>query len=268
MSSEEKNVPQKTPELEEKLGGGTWSLEGVTRVTDRKDIPEDKNRNIRLIFIAILLLVLVVVAFTQLGGDKRSTAACQERWSRIENAMSLYYQRYKCFPPAYTTDRRGTPLHSWRTLLLPYLNKADVYEMIRLNEPWDSDFNRQFHSQMPIEFACAGTREQLAQKTHIQYVRGAKTVAPGRSLRNYESLRRPREATFLLVEASPAVHWMSPEDFDIKNINEGIVPKSDRTGLGGTHGRSFVALMVDGTVRVIDEFEFSKEDLAKMAEIE
>jgi hypothetical protein len=39
----------------------------------------------------------------------------------------------------------GERLHSWRVVLLPYLGQQELYEKIRLDQPWDSPW--QFHKE-------------------------------------------------------------------------------------------------------------------------
>jgi len=53
----------------------------------------------------------------------------------------------KCLPRTLS-DADGKPLHSWRVLLLPYLGEAEkeLFAKIRLDEPWDSPHNAQFHA--------------------------------------------------------------------------------------------------------------------------
>lgn len=48
-------------------------------------------------------------------------------------------------------------MHSWTVQLLPYLGKEaeELYAKIRLDEPWDSEWNAQFHNQMPHVFATS-----------------------------------------------------------------------------------------------------------------
>ncbi len=47
-------------------------------------------------------------------------------------------------------DENGIYPHSWRVYLLPYMEQNWLYKQIRLDEPWDSEWNRQFHEQMPL----------------------------------------------------------------------------------------------------------------------
>ncbi len=71
--------------------------------------------------------------------------------------MLMYVRDHGTLPPACTTDETGQPLHSWRVLLLPYLGERKLYDQLRLDEPWDSSFNRQFHDQTPQVYRCPST---------------------------------------------------------------------------------------------------------------
>ena len=59
--------------------------------------------------------------------------------------------------PAQTTGGIRKPLHSWRVLILPYFGDEKLtalYHEIKLDEPWDSEYNRQFHERMPEVYLC------------------------------------------------------------------------------------------------------------------
>lgn len=72
----------------------------------------------------------------------------------IWTALELYRLDHGTWPPAFTVDSTGKPLHNWRVLLLPYLGHSDLFQKIRLNEPWDSPYNCQFHKEAVLgEFA-------------------------------------------------------------------------------------------------------------------
>src|SRR5437016_5495874 len=64
------------------------------------------------------------------------------------------YQGVHCrLPPAVVYGRDGTPLLSWRVLVLPYLGQQDLYEQFHLDEPWDSPHNLQLLPKMPVLYA-------------------------------------------------------------------------------------------------------------------
>ena len=49
-------------------------------------------------------------------------------------------------------DKDGKSLLSWRVKLLPFLEEEFLHEEFRLNEPWDSEHNKQFLEDMPQVF--------------------------------------------------------------------------------------------------------------------
>src|SRR4051794_4085638 len=59
-------------------------------------------------------------------------------------------------PPAVLFDRNGKALHSWRVLLLPYLEGRSLYEQFRLEEPWDSPHNLALVPRMPKVYGLPG----------------------------------------------------------------------------------------------------------------
>ena len=77
---------------------------------------------------------------------------------KIGVAFQLFRQEHDGkLPPAFTLSEpkdgeSAKPLHSWRVLLLPYLGETELFAKIHLNEPWDSEWNSQFHAQCPAIF--------------------------------------------------------------------------------------------------------------------
>ncbi len=53
----------------------------------------------------------------------------------IALALRMYRQDKGCFPPAFVADSSGKPLHSWRTLILPYLDMSALYQAYDFAEP-------------------------------------------------------------------------------------------------------------------------------------
>ena len=68
----------------------------------------------------------------------------------IANALLAYQGANGTLPPAYIADPMGTPLLSWRVLLLPYLDKADLYAQLDLTHAWDDPVNFPLRNQMPF----------------------------------------------------------------------------------------------------------------------
>ena|SRR5271157_353196 len=79
-----------------------------------------------LVYIALALLcltcligMLVLPAVNNVHDGYRGS--CLNRLLEIGLALHRYHQANGCFPPAYIADKNGKPMHSWRVLILPYM---------------------------------------------------------------------------------------------------------------------------------------------------
>ena len=61
--------------------------------------------------------------------------------------MHVHHDAKQSFPPAYTADKDGKPLLSWRVLILPYVEQNELYKQFHLDEPWDSEHNKPLIAQ-------------------------------------------------------------------------------------------------------------------------
>ncbi len=135
---------------------------------------------IAIVFVLAVLACLLcplVVFRTPRGPGRRSV--CMNNESQLALALLNYDSEHGHLPPPYTVDENGKPLHSWRTLLLPYLEYNELFSKIRFDEPWDSPHNSQFHSlPMPI-FQCPSVKNnQDRTVTHYDVVVGENTAFP------------------------------------------------------------------------------------------
>src|SRR5205807_620844 len=85
---------------------------------------------------------------------------------QIGLALYEFRQAHGRLPPAIVYDKDGTPLHSWRVLLLPYLEQDDLFRRFRLNEPWDSPANADLLPLIPKVYAA---REATAEPYTTYY---------------------------------------------------------------------------------------------------
>ncbi len=211
---------------------------------------------------------------------------CENNLRRIYQAFAEYADANGTYPPAFTVDADGRKLHSWRVLLLPYLDEEALFAQIRLDEPWDSDWNSQFHSQTPNVFKCASTPEELGDKTcrcafSVVLSDGGEKGGNGKDGENKESgecekggdggvetafradgtsvapvdLRDGTANTVLCVERKSPVCWAAP-DVELtagRVLAENEKPVRERVDLGSWHGRGVNVLMFDGSTRFLSE---------------
>jgi hypothetical protein len=168
---------------------------------------------------------------------------------RIALAMLLYQHEHGTLPPAYTADAAGKPLHSWRVLLLPYLGEEKLFAQIRLDEPWDSQHNSQFHDAAIAFYQCPSAGLVPGQTTYSVVV-GQRTPfgpAQGRALDAFGM------NLMLVVERSRPVCWMDPaSELAESTATAGIKSyRREGDGIGCRHPGGVLAAMRDGSAQFI-----------------
>lgn len=236
--------------------------------------------------VMIFGLIVVVVALTTLSvmaivwismpaitaaRNNTRNARCRENLKKIHDAMQAYHRDKGHYPPAYTVDENGKPLHSWRTLLLPYLGPQSqmIFKSIRLDEPWDGPRNTWAFAQTPPEYTCPTDPDRQNGMTSYVVVN-----APGMLFNNEKKLteldlRRGdgKSQTILVVEATESnIPWGEPKDMDLQALSQGI-----NSGIAGTccsqHAENGVhVLFADGEVRFLTDF-VTAEELRQMCTV-
>lgn len=163
---------------------------------------------------------------------------CMNNLRQIALAIQNYEKCFGELPPAFSKDDEGEPLHSWRVLLLPFLEHYNLYKAINLNEPWDSPANRKFWDMMPDVYRCASRQLScrtgvLQQKGHFASyfaIVGPNTAWPQDKNINLNEIRDDSSTTLLIAEAyMPDVCWMEPRDLSVEETSR-LLTSSDTIG--------------------------------------
>ena len=160
--------------------------------------------------------------FLPLAEEAMRRTECSDRVQRIVLAMLLYEKEHGRLPAAYTVDAKGRPLHSWRVLLLPYLgDKAKkLYKQIKLDEPWDGEHNRKFHTAA-VEFYQCPTAKLKPGKTVYSVVVGEKAAFQPGEGKTLKQLGPNSGAMIFVLEGHDPVGWMDPmSNFTEKNAKD------------------------------------------------
>lgn len=188
---------------------------------------------------------------------------CMNHMKNISLALLSYEARHGAFPPPFTVDENGTPLHSWRVLVLPYLEENSLYDKIRLNEPWNSEHNRQFHNERILVFQCQErVYSRMLHRVHpdlksdencfYSVVVGEETVFPEMKTVSLDDITDGPDKTVLLVERMTPVCWMDPNhEISFDTACEGI----NRTphGCGSSHVGGAIIARCDGSIYYISD---------------
>jgi hypothetical protein len=174
---------------------------------------------------------------------------------QIGVAMHNFHDSYSGFPAAYSADKNGKPLLSWRVHILPFIGGQALYRQFKLDEPWDSPHNKKLIARMPAVYQAAGSRNSPG-KTNYQAVRVGQTVMklPPRAMwgkkvpvgTSFREITDGTSNTAMVVETSDvkAVTWTKPDD---------LVPdvKDPAKGIRGLRRNGFLLLHADGAVRFL-----------------
>lgn len=123
-------------------------------------LPERKHSAVGTVFkvlavVAVVGLLIALLLPAQHGareGARRSQ--CGNHLKQIAPALQCYADANHALPPAYTVDADGKPLHSWRTLILPYLEEKRLYDSIDFAKPWDDPVNAKTCETIPDVYQC------------------------------------------------------------------------------------------------------------------
>jgi prepilin-type processing-associated H-X9-DG protein len=209
------------------------------------------RRGFRLVeLLAVLGIIAILIALllpaTRSARPAARRAYCVNNLKQIALAVHHYERAYGALPPAFTVDAQGRPLHSWRTLILPYLEQVRLYQSIDLSKPWYDPANARALETAPPVFRCPESTAPKNTTTYLASVGPNSCLLP-RVPRRLADVTDPHEQTLMVFEAGEdrAVPWMAPADADELLV----VSLRTTTSLhhqGGTH-----ASFVDGSVKFL-----------------
>lgn len=212
--------------------------------------PTDRGRGrwiaLLLCCVAVVLVLSFFITPVRSAREAARRTQCKGHLKQIALALHNYHDVYETFPPAYTTNADGERLHSWRTLILPFLEQQALYESIDLSKPWDHPDNVQAHNRTPTTYRCPSTDLEPNQTTYVGIVGDEFAFHPtaGRGLDEFPD---GTSNTIFVTEVSTdkAVPWMCPDDaIGVKFLTQQLSADSETAHVGGVQGS-----LVDGSIR-------------------
>jgi hypothetical protein len=218
-----------------------------------------------ILFFAVLILLLLPAVPAARESTRRMQ--CTNHMKQICLAFHNYHDKHGHLPPAYTVDEDGKPLHSWRVLILPFIEEITLYDKIRLDEPWDSEYNRQFHAEAPRIFQCPSYSSNdltvpVPSGCFYSIIYGAETPFTGSQPKNFEDVTRGLSNTIFLVERRIPVNWMDPScEITFETACKGV--NVDAIGISSYHVGGVNVALGDGSLRFIPD-NIDSETLREM----
>ncbi len=171
-----------------------------------------------LFLLCFMVLVALLLPPVKCASEYSRRMACMNNMKQLALALQCYAQVKGCFPPAYLADKDGRPMHSWRVLILPYIEHKDIYEQYNFKEPWDGPNNKKLLDSRPRIFFCPSDRN--AYDTHATYTSYAAVVGPGTAWSGDKPKKlselAPANQTVMLVEVTGTqIPWTAPRDVEL-----------------------------------------------------
>ena len=178
-----------------------------------------------LAIIGMAVLCYKMLPYIQGSSEMGRRLHCGQNLKLIHQAMQSYSNAYGQFPPAYTVDSSGKKLHSWRTLLLPYLGHKDIYDELNLEEPWDSTVNQKIFDDWrrnSVNAYHCPSSPYCENPTAYVMVIGPNSVSNGPTGWRLSDLANRPSETIYIVETAFPFQWYEPEDLKVDEITFGI----------------------------------------------
>ncbi|MFN5298872.1 MAG: DUF1559 domain-containing protein [Planctomycetaceae bacterium] len=200
---------------------------------------------------AALLMVPCLIALllpaVQQAREAARRAQCKNNLKQIALAMHNYHDSYGTFPPAVTYSADGKPMHSWRVLLLPFLDEVALHAQYNMNEPWNSPANSQLLSRMPKVYGCPSSPPELGV-THYAVPVGPRTMFPPERGVAAREITDGTSATLMVIETfGTSLNWMAPVDM---TVSAGV-PGAQPVAFSSLHTGGFHVSLADGSVRYL-----------------
>lgn len=214
------------------------------------------ERRIVELLVVLAILGVLVAWFWPTPGPKgiNRRGVCNTNLKQIGLALLNYHDVYGSFPPAYIADKRGRPMHSWRVLILPFLDHKALYDQYRFDEPWDGPNNSKLGAQFIRIYGCPSD-PHTDGNTDTSYVAvvGPGTAWPGEKTTKLSAIKDGSENTLLVVEVhNSGIHWMEPRDLHIGQMSLAINPPRGQ-GMSSQHPNGAQAAFADGHVGWLED---------------
>jgi prepilin-type processing-associated H-X9-DG protein len=201
---------------------------------------------------AILLLIgLIDFGPSPAARENAWRATCLNNLKNIGIALRNYATAHNALPAVYTQGRDGKPLTSWRTRILPYLERTDVYAAYSQFHPWDSPENKVAVNAALDLFRCPSAfAPKTPQTNYLAVIAPDSAWQPGKKT-TMSDITDNHADTILLIEFKDSdIPWAEPRDLDLDHLPEGLTQQNLLQSLSN-HPGVFNALFADGHVETL-----------------
>ena len=187
---------------------------------------------------------------------------CCNNLHQIALAMMNYQVKYGVYPPAYTVDKQGRRMHSWRALLLEFLDR-DLCRRYDFSRPWNCPANLAVAAMMKENgpYRCPSEQTQNPSNTSYVMLVGPAAFSAGATGRKPKEITDGPAQTIAVVEMSPSgILWTAPDDLNVSEMSFKI-NDPDRVGIRSCHTGGADVVFADGHVSYLGDNDVDEKTL-------
>lgn len=207
------------------------------------------RRAVEAVTIVALVFALALIAWPSGNGRHRGRRrGCMNHLRNVSAALHVYATSRNELPPAYVADEHGRPMHSWRVLLLPYLEQQEHVDAYSFEEPWDGPNNSKLAEFVPDIYRCADEydADDPSLWTSFVAVVGPNTLWPAGAPGDLADVPDGAAQTLLLAEVQDSgIHWMAPRDLHVVQMAPTINARRGQ-GISSVHSGGAHVMYADG----------------------
>ena len=157
---------------------------------------------------------------------------CTNQVRQLGLSLLNYESAFAAFPPAYQSDHEGKPMHSWRVLILPYLEQQTIYNQYDFSQSWNGPNNKKLANQLPQDWTYFCPLQSDHQfKTPYKLVTGKGTAFDADQPAALNTIASVSNTIAIVEDLSDPVDWMEPRDLTVEgavklfDVNQEILPE-------------------------------------------
>ena len=204
-------------------------------------------------------MTAIMLPAVQAARQAARRANCTNNMTQINLALQAYYAEKGHFPPAFVADKNGKPMHSWRVLLLPYLDQKAIYDQYDMNQPWNSPHNLALANQMPAIYRCPNNSSNTPGITNYAMLVGPKAISTGPQGRTKDEITHGLASTIIVAETTGNhINWLDPEgNLDVETMTFDLM-ENDGNEISSEDPNFVTVGFCDGQVHILSKTSDSR----------